>query len=206
MVYLIEFVLLFLGGKINLITCLNVWMDGWMDGRYLLRSLSGGLRGSKLGLPEEETGERGRRRRKSRGAHQQRHLTQLRARAHTQAKWARERRRRASQLPVVSFCGLPLGGGEVWCPGSSRILLPTLWNLVFLDFRKGFVQSQTLVCFCWSIQQLVQCCLFFFFFPFRFWRSGFFVFFFFVIFFVSFLIVLYVEELLSVFANFCCVI
>jgi hypothetical protein len=126
-VYLFELSFYFRGENLfSLPVSMYGWMDGWMGGGYLLRSLSGGLRENKLGLPEEETGEQGRRRRKSRGAHQQRHLTQLRARAHTQAKWARERRRRASQLPVVSFCGLPLGGGEVWCPGSSRILLPTL--------------------------------------------------------------------------------
>ncbi len=104
-------------------------MDGWMIGSYLLRSLSSGLGENKLGLPEEETGEQGRRRRKSRGAHQQRHLTQLRARAHTHTSKAGARKKKKSFTAFSGeFLRTSLGGrgGEVWCPGSSRILLPTL--------------------------------------------------------------------------------
>ncbi len=103
-------------------------MDGWMIGSYLLRSLSSGLGENKLGLPEEETGEQGRRRRKSRGAHQQRHLTQLRARAHTHTSKAGARKKKSFTAFSGEFLRTSLGGrgGEVWCPGSSRILLPTL--------------------------------------------------------------------------------
>ncbi len=105
---------------------MDVWMDGWEGGRYLLRSLSGGLGENKLGLPEEETGERGGRRRKSRGAHQQRHLTQLRARARTHTSKAGARKKSFTAFSG-EFLQTSLGGrGEVWCPGSSRILMPTL--------------------------------------------------------------------------------
>ncbi len=66
------------------------WMDGWEGGTYYGVSPAD-LGENKVGLPEEETGEQGRRRRKSRVAHQQRHLTQLRARAHTHKQSGREK-------------------------------------------------------------------------------------------------------------------